>query len=162
MMVMADFIIFCIRQKKMAKFESQIFKIDCYKNCIRYKKFTCWDILQSLYGNLYDIYTNKRNDADFDQYEPFDLRTSKKDCFGEFGMVVVQKNLEEIKRVINFYLQSSPIKKIAVLFRLQGKEKETFQGETSEHEFIQLLIKEKIRYNVVYLITGENDKDEIL
>ena len=62
------------------------------------------------------------------------------------------KFINEIERMINYYLESSPINQIGVLIRLFYTKKEKVKGILTKKDFIEKLYNNKIRFDTLYII----------
>lgn len=162
-MVITDFNIICLGQKEKTPYNSDTLTSDCYYPN-RKKIYAGWLVTQYLKGVWYQIYPIARNTFDY-QKELFDLITCdnydnidipdflKGNLRQDTYNIKVIGETNEIIDIINFYIQRSPIKTIAVLFRLQGKEKETLMGLMNREDFYTNLASQKLLFNVVYLVT---------
>jgi hypothetical protein len=170
-MVLADFRIVCIGQKKYSDFQSEFFYTDHFITQKPQMDFE-WRVMHSLIGKSYEFSIKQRMQSDFDKYEPFDIRvfqhqdkvpeycdTISKNLlvcdYNYMSSVAVLKHMEEIKKIISFYVQKSPINCAVVLFRLQSREYETITGVIETTEFFRKLDDGNILYNVAYLITDK-------
>jgi hypothetical protein len=171
MMVLADFRIVCIGQKKYSDFQSEFFNTDHFIAQKPQMDFE-WRVMHSLIGKSYEFSIKQRMQNDFDKYEPFDIgnfinqNTVPEYCdiinknllprdYDYMSSVVILKHLDEIRRIITFYIAQSPINCVTVLFRLQDKEYETIVGVIELNDFFQKLSSGNILYNVAYVITDK-------
>ncbi|MBE6775707.1 MAG: hypothetical protein E7543_05895 [Ruminococcaceae bacterium] len=65
---------------------------------------------------------------------------------------VVPKWSEYVKNILSFYIEQSPINKIAVLLRVQDLSNDTVNYECSLDEFIQGLSVGNIKWNELYFV----------
>ena len=65
---------------------------------------------------------------------------------------VVPKWTEYVTNILSFYIEQSPIKKIAVLLRVQDSSNDTVHSDYTIDEFIQGLTKGNIKWNELYFV----------
>ena len=65
---------------------------------------------------------------------------------------VVPKWTEYVKDILSFYINQSPINKIAVLLRVQDSSNDTVHTDCSIDEFIQGLTVGNIKWNELYFV----------
>jgi len=65
---------------------------------------------------------------------------------------VIPKWTEYVRNLLSFYIDQSPIKKIAVLLRVQDFSDDTVHSACSLNEFIQGLTAGSIRWNELYFV----------
>lgn len=150
-MVVADFNIFCLNQKKKKIFTDTLINIDSVegKNISKFYGEK-WTVLSAFNGYAYSIYpTNENKEYEYTKGF-FDLKIKN-------GLkYVLLENLDKkrISKIIEFYLQQSPIKKICILIRLDWQNDNKIIGTINKDVFLLNLEREHILFNTAYIITN--------
>ena len=149
-MIWIDFNVICIGQnKKTIPCDIKDIVIDAYKRTKRSRPFYIssynFQTADKLLGSWYSI--RLQDDICYDE-SLFDISPDDIPY-----VMVVPKWLELVKKVLLFYLNASPVNKIAVLLRVQDKSDDTINREYSLDEFVQALIAGKIKWNELYYVS---------
>ncbi len=162
-MVIADFNIVCLNQKHEDIFDNDVIKCDS-TNLNKGKIYTYvgWDFLKCLKGYLYEIYPKARDDANYgyDQ-EFFDFNHIDKEyddkitalCEKRGQLLCVKKSEEDVIKIVDYYLDKSPVNRICFMVRIQDKEEEAVLGTMSRNEFVSRLKDGDLRFNVAYIVS---------
>lgn len=149
-MVISDLNIICIGQSYPNVYQSDLLSISYCKNkAIKGNTgfyLDDWQVIRYIKGFWYYIIPRKREECNYDD-EFFDYSSNK---------VIISKSkikfINEIERMINYYLESSPINQIGVLIRLFYTKKEKVKGILTKKDFIEKLYNNKIRFDTLYII----------
>lgn len=148
-MIIADFCVICIGQTQRA-YPKEIEDV-CFETYERvagsksmYDAWYNFHTADTLIGYWYLVWPK-----DEILYEKpfFDL--SKKGCP---WVVVIQEWAETVRKVLEFYIEQSPKKKIAVLIREQDESNDIVHSTIKINEFMEDLIAGNILWNELYFI----------
>lgn len=131
-----------------------------------------WQIFQRIAGVIYSIspkgWENYDEENEFFALDFKNINASAQDSRfmkmredADIAYIVPRKQTKELIEIFKQLLKVSPIHRIAVLFRLQGKEAEIFDGEVYEDEFLDLFQSGKLMSNVVYIVGDRPYYDNI-
>ena len=150
-MVVADFNIFCLNQKKKKIFMDAHISIDSFKSKNISKFYgEKWAILSAFNGYAYNIYpTNKNREYEYTKGF-FDLSIEN----GSKYVLLGNLDKKRLSEMIEFYIQQSPIKKICILIRLDCENDNKIIGTVYKDDFLLNLEKKQILFNTVYIITN--------
>ena len=158
-MVATDFLVVCIGQKIVSKINIDGVKLEAYKNNVRSRLFE-WDVFQSLTGIMYDIMPVERITQNYDvEFFCVDLDNRTRD-----GYVTPLTDFEKHIKIIEYYIEKSPIKSVAILFRYQSRELGKISVINGKYNFYSKLKQNKIQFNKVYIVkdgSKENYKNYI-
>lgn len=151
------------KQATALPFTSSIDIIDEFQECLRYKEI--WRFMTMTEGVWYilgkeeDGWFNTLSivDTDFDECKedkqiPYWVLDD--DIISNLTPIIVYNEFKsDFEKILKFLIQQSPTKTIMFLARYQGGEHEVVGGVLKYLEFITLLNKNKILFNVCYIIS---------
>lgn len=158
-----DLNIISIKQKEAIDIDSTIvIKKESDQN-LRYKDI--WPTLKQIEGCWYSLGHNSDGlfnamsliDTNFDktaEIKPSWIKNSEV-IENLTPLYVMEDQKDELERVIERLIDSSPVKKMIFLARYQGGDLELIEGTLSLELFIKLLGEEKLSFNVCYIIAKE-------
>ena len=148
-MIWIDFGIICIgQQQPSTPSNMNDFVFECYERTADsepfYNESYNFHTADKLTGCWYNIWLPESI-----SYEEsfFDIATK-----GVPYIEVVHKWAEYVKGILSFYINQSPINKIAVLLRVQDSSNDTVHSDCSIDEFIQRLTVGDIKWNELYFV----------
>lgn len=172
MAILADFNIVCLNQEKVKFMESETIHFNFFdlnkndspipQSVDQQRILDDWNTLFQLFkGIWYYIYpkawvehTNSEEEDFFDYRhkdkaysENINVMKHKKD-----GMLSAPNRQKDIEKLITFYLNESPIKRILVMGKIQSNEAEAILGTMTKKEFLSKLKKGQLRFNVAYIL----------
>lgn len=155
-----DFNIICIGEKKPKIIENEVFSIDIMNRNYN-KAVKCyiekWDILNRIQGIWYELWSKEEKydyiiKSTWESPIPENLNGNETNVPHGYPLFIEESDSKIFSNIIEFYIHSSPIKKVIVLFRHQGYENERFYEPLKLKNFISLFIGKKIYGNVAYII----------
>ena len=148
-MVIADFYIMCLSQTKRNIIQDSSVLVTSRSIPVKIKPILVNEYVfaQNLSGVWYSFEPQERETGDYSA-EWFDLEIKNNQYF----LVVNEKYKDKILKIINQYIDLSPVKHVGVLFRLQGRQKEKVKGIIQKKQFVEMLLQNKIRYNCLYIV----------
>lgn len=157
-----DFNIVCIGQRIARRWKSKRFLIDIMnlnpnksRKCYR----SIWDAMNHIKGIWYEIWSENQDinlfDSTYEMPSCYELPEGHPDAAPHGWPIVCQIPRAEIEGILKFYIRHSPIRKIIVLFRHQGYERERFNGSISLDKFLERLYEKDIYGNIAYVISDE-------
>jgi hypothetical protein len=149
-------------QKEVSSFaEKKIKIINEKEQILRYKEI--WRYMSNAKGIWYTLGTD--TDCGYNAMElidaDFDIDISLKKNYGLslahretilHPIILNNKYEQELCTLIREFIQKSPIKTIIFLARYQGEDIEIVYGVISVNEFIEMLCKRKLTFNVSYIV----------
>lgn len=158
-----DFNIICIGQCIPKRWKSELFLIDLM-NLNPNKTHKCyssvWDIMNHIKGIWYEIWSKDKDadlfDSTYEMSPCYELPIGQPEAAPHGWPIVCQVPRSEMEDILRFYINHSPVRKIIVLLRHQGYEKERYHGLISLNEFLERLYANNIYGNVAYFISDEN------
>lgn len=162
-MVIADFNIICLGAKEVDKYSDPIVRIE---SSDRFRKSTTiykdnWKIIHLLKGIWYSIEPAQRTFLDY-EHEFFDFGNNKINVLSarnrQIGLTSVRvlppyQNL--FPKLIEYYVERSPIKAICLLLRLQDLEDEIHYGPMPVSMFLDKLRDDEVMFNAAYFISND-------
>lgn len=150
-MIIIDFGIICIGQSEITypnNIESVEFEVENRrsksKSMYEYDEWCHFETADSLVGKWYLAWLSK--DIFFEQ-SFFDLSDK-----GFSNVCVVPKWKDTVKRILDFYIQESPVHQIAVLLRMQDESNNISHPVCSVKEFMDHLTDGEVKWNELYFI----------
>lgn len=149
--VIADFNIFCLNQRIQKKYIiNSTIKADGFKikNISKLYYGDKWPILGAWRGFGYNLYP-------IDKSGRYDYSRGFFDLFVEDNkkyLILSDLSTEEFAKIIDFYIQQSPIKKICVFVRLDWDNENTVLGTFKKEEFLKKLKQQELLFNTAYLV----------
>ena len=152
-MILIDFGIICREQKRRTvpkhipkvRFESHIRKENSDPMYYDYYHFEAADKLTGIW------YFAWLSDDIFLEQSFFDIADK-----GSPWICAVPEWEDTVREILEFYLRSSPIHKIAVLPRIQDKSENVTHEECSLDEFMEMLRAGDVRWNELYMVSSDN------
>lgn len=143
-----DVNILCISQKKPTKFKNTAIDIEVKnKKCnSSFKGFREeWDVLNNVKGIFYQLWWEDEKDV-------IDFVFEKCDEKDRCAMVYNPTDSYEFRKVVDFYISKSPIKKILIQFAYQGYQEESISCPIHVNDFFDMLTRAEIYGNVAYIV----------
>lgn len=172
MAILADFNIVCLNQEKVKFMESDTIQYDFFdlnkndspipqsvdQQRIMDEWYTLFQLFKGIWYYIYPKawveHTNSEEEDFFDYRhkdkaycENINVLKHKKD-----GMFSAPNRQKDIEKLITFYLNESPIKRILVMGKIQSNEAEAILGTMTKKEFLSKLKKGQLRFNVAYIL----------
>lgn len=148
-MIWIDFGIICIGQEKESvPFDMEDLLIEGYQRTAESEPF---------YNATYNFCT-----ADRLQGYWYNIWLPEPVCFDESFFDIAYKNVpyikvvpkwaEQVKRILAFYINESPVKRIAVLLRVQDISNDAVHTDCKLDDFFQKLIEGNVKWNELYYV----------
>lgn len=150
-MAVSDLNIISLGQKKKASCQTPHVGTDVLKTsrvaCLYGDK---WSVLSTFKGYLYYLYpVNNKGEYDY-SHGFFSLKSEN----NKKHIILSDLNADELEKIIDFYIQQSPIKKICLLARLDWSKNNVIKGTLSKSSFMKDLKNGKILFNTLYIISS--------
>ncbi len=147
-----DFNILCIGEKKPKICKSEVFSTEIMNknhNSSRKCYVENWDILNHIQGIRYALWT-KEEKFDFIVNSTWE---TERENGGGYQLFVEKENINIFFDILHFYIFHSPVRKIIVLFRHQGEERERISETPELNVFLEKLSSGEIYGNMAYCVT---------
>ena len=155
-MILIDFGIICIGQEKR-RFPKGL-------KSVRFESHKRTEKSEEMYDDWYNFKTADRltgmwyfvwlTDDIFLEQSFFDIAPK-----GSPWVIAQPEWKDTVERILRFYIERSPQKKIAVLLRIQDRSEDVSHKQCTLCEFMDLLTQGSIRWNELYFI-GDNTAKE--
>ncbi len=149
-MIYIDFGIICIEQtKKTFPKNVKNLKFEVYrrteKSDAMYNEWYHFHTADMLTGNWYLVWRK-------DDISHFDIPDDKDCTYGPPPVCVEPASKDVVRKLLEFYIEKSPIHRIAVLLRLQDESDDVSHPVCTLDEFMNDLAEGNIRSNELYFI----------
>lgn len=153
-MIISDFNLLCLGSAKIENLNLDEINYKVFKNYSRTDNAygNNWQVMNAFKGMWYSFYPKARELGDYNN-EFFDLETrmnpySRKE---EYFLICEERFKTGILKLINYFIESSPIQRICILFRIENKETSKICCY-KERNFIKNLCLGKLKFNTIYFI----------
>ena len=169
MAILSDFNIICLNQEKPEFIEDNTIQYEvCNLNTDEIYHlisnhpplYPQWDIFKSFKGIWYYIFPSTWREDTYTTSQDFFNYNFKNMDYSNIvnalksrhdGMKWSKNRKEDIKKIIDFYLEKSPIKRIFIMCRI-GIDKEAIVGTMTKREFFSKMNRGELRFNVAYIV----------
>ena len=176
MAILADFNIICLNQEKPEFIEDNTIQYDVvnlntddiffvgeeWKRIDQLRILNGWGALFKIFkGIWYYIYPSSWKEVNYVPDKDFFDYRSQKNVYATIanvfkykkdGLLWSKNRQEDIKKIINFYLDKSPIKRIFIMCKVQGNDHEAIVGTMTKREFFSKMNRGELRFNVAYIV----------
>lgn len=154
---MFDLIIFCLGQETISIPKNKVY-IEAEQ---RYSDL--WKFISAQKGIWYNLYIseNEFGGTELCVHLGFDTKSTLPevpnacseitDCLTTYKFN--ENYIEDVKKIIEFYIESSPMKTVFCLGRYQSEEKEIVRGTYTIEKFFSLMQAGEIYANICYIIS---------
>ena len=158
-----DLKILILGQKEPKDFHSSIEVIDENQEQLRYQYI--WRFMSSMEGIMYSLGKTDESmfnampliDTSFESPKDYPYWITDEDILSNLTPMSLHKKYEdELKQLLKQMIQYSPINMIMFMTRYQGGDTEIICGTVSMNKFLNYIKKDKILFNVCYIIKGDN------
>lgn len=153
-MIISDFNLLCLGSSKIESLNLDEINYEVFKNYSKTDNAygNNWLVMNAFKGMWYSFYPKAREFGDYNN-EFFDLEARMTPCSKkeEYFLICEERFKTEILKLINYFMEVSPIQRICILFRIENKETSKICCY-KEKNFIKNLCSGKLKFNTIYFI----------
>ncbi len=157
-----DLRIMILGQDRPIDFESTIDIINENQELLRYQ--STWKFMSSMKGVMYSLGKSdgfifnamSLIDTSFDRPKEYPYWITDEDVLTNLTPIRFERAYDvELKKLIKVMIENSPVNMIMFMARYQGGDTEVLCGTLKLSEFLNLVNKDKILFNVCYVIEDD-------